>query len=176
MKKILLTALVCNAFTYFSQLQEERVLEDGTQQITIIAKNYTKEEMANFKYHRIPSTQEVLDHPTLLFSNSCIEKLESNFQMEPKVDSTLEKVTKILFEEHVGISNDQSEEASVSFHQIWTLSQSTGKYHHENLSESFLKMIRDNGLQNHFGHTPTFFCQEYEYNNQYYLVAVLTKP
>jgi hypothetical protein len=176
MQKILLTALVCNAFTFFSQIQEERVLEDGTHQITIIAKNYTKEEMANFKYHRIPTTQEVIDHPTLLFSNSCIEKLESNFQMEPKVDSTLEKATKILFEKHVSILDDQSDEGLVSFHQIWTLSHSTGKYHHENLSESFLKMIHDNGLQDHFGQNPAFFCQEYEHNNKYYLVAVLTNP
>ena len=176
MQKILLTALVCNAFTFFGQIQEERVLEDGTHQITIIAKNYTKEEMANFKYHRIPTTQEVIDHPTLLFSNSCIEKLATNFKLTPIVDSTLEKATKFLFEKHIGISDDQSDEALVSFHQIWTLTHSTGKYHHENLSESFLKMIRDNRLENHFGNSPSFFCQEYKHNNKYYLVAVITKP
>ncbi|MFM7667498.1 MAG: hypothetical protein ACKO7D_04845 [Bacteroidota bacterium] len=176
MKKILLTALACNAFTFFGQIQEERVLEDGTHEITIIAKNYTKEEIANFKYHRIPSTQEILDHPTLLFSNSCIKKLETNFNLSPVVDSTLEKATKILFEEHIGFSSDESEDAQVSFHQIWTLSHSTGKYHHENLSESFLKMIGDNGLQNHFDQNPSFFCQEYKHNNKYYLVAILTNP
>ena len=83
MKKILLTALVCNAFTYFSQLQEERVLEDRTHQITIIAKNYTKEEMANFKYHRIPTTQEVIQRSC--FPIPVLKSLSQTFKWNPKL-------------------------------------------------------------------------------------------
>jgi hypothetical protein len=175
MKTILFFTAIIVASSFKSQIVEEKILDDGTHQITIIPRHYTKEELAQFKPRRIPSTQEVKDHPTLLFSNSCVEKLETELAMIPTVDSTLASTTKSIFEDHVGILNNASDESEVSYHQIWTLSHSTGQYVHEGLSESFIKMLSENRLQNHFGENPTFFCQEYQYNDKYYLVAVLDK-
>lgn len=176
MKKICLSAILLIANSLQAQIQEEQILADGSHVITIIPKIFTKEEIDKIKYRRIPSTQEVKKHPTLLFSNSCIEKLETNFEINAKVDSTLENTARKLFEEHVGISNESNEEEAVSYHQIWTLKNSTSHYYHEDLSESLVEMIKDNGLQNHFGQYPTFYCQEFNYNNNYYLIAILTRP
>jgi hypothetical protein len=157
-----------------AQVVEEKILEDGTHQITIIPKKYTKEELAQFKPRKIPTTQQVKDNPTLLFSNSCVHKLDTELKIDVEVDSSLADITQVLFEEHVGLLSDAADNNLVSFHQIWTMDDSMANYRHEGFSESFIDMLRENNLQGHFENSK-FYCQEFEYNDNYYLVAVLDK-
>jgi hypothetical protein len=157
-----------------AQVVEEKILEDGTHQITIIPKKYTKEELAQFKPRKIPTTQQVKDNPTLLFSNSCVHKLDTELKIDVEVDSSLADITQVLFEEHVGLLSDATDNNLVSFHQIWTMDDSMANYRHEGFSESFIDMLRENNLQGHFENSK-FYCQEFEYNDNYYLVAVLDK-
>jgi hypothetical protein len=157
-----------------AQVVEEKILEDGTHQITITPKKYTKEELAQFKPRKIPTTQQVKDNPTLLFSNSCVHKLDTELKIDVEVDSSLADITQVLFEEHVGLLSDAADNNLVSFHQIWTMDDSMANYRHEGFSESFIDMLRENNLQGHFENSK-FYCQEFEYNDNYYLVAVLDK-
>lgn len=172
--KMIFVALFGFSVGIQAQVVEEKILEDGTHQITIIPKSYTKEELAQFKPRRIPTTQEVKDNPTLLFSNSCVHKLDTELKIDVEVDSSLADITQVLFEEHVGLLSNATDNIPVSFHQIWTMDDSMANYRHEGFSESFIEMLRENNLQGHFENSK-FYCQEFEYNDNYYLVAVLDK-
>jgi hypothetical protein len=174
MKPIIFCVVIFFATGLKAQIVEEKILEDGTHLITIIPKSYSKEELAQFKPRRIPTTQEVNDNSTLLFSNSCVHKLDTELKIDVEVDSSLADITQVLFEEHVGLLSDATDNNLVSFHQIWTMDDSMANYRHEGFSESFIDMLRENNLQGHFENSK-FYCQEFEYNDNYYLVAVLDK-
>ncbi len=173
MKKLIVAAFCLFSIGINAQMQEEKILEDGTHVITYVPRNFTKEELDFMRPRRIPTTEQLMANPTIPFSNSCMNKLEGNFNKRVDEDTSLAKVCENYFLEHVNANFHVKENEHVRFRQIWTLQESILNYNHLDLSESFIEGIRSQHLQDAFGKNCKFYCHEFQHNGKYYVVAVL---
>ncbi|MBM3185556.1 MAG: hypothetical protein FJZ67_04590 [Bacteroidetes bacterium] len=176
MKKVLLSAavvLISNLTN--AQITEEKRMEDGSTVIVCTPKIFTKEEVEkiNRRKRLIPTTEYLLKHPTLPFSYACMDKLEDEFNMIIKQDSSLNEAAKNSFLSHIYKDESHQAKTPVRYHQIWTLPESTINFDHNSLASSLIEMIKDRHLQNLINKNAMFFCQEFEFENKFYLVAIV---
>jgi len=176
MKKILFSAaimLITSAIN--AQLTEEKIMEDGSVVIVYTPQTFTKDELAKFNRRKrlIPTTEYLLKHPTLPFAYACMNMLEDEFNMIIQQDSSLNEAANNYFLSHIYNNENYVSNTPVRYHQIWTLSESTINFDHNSLATGLIEMLRDNGLQNLINKNATFFCQEFEFENRFYLVAIV---
>ncbi|MFM7681912.1 MAG: hypothetical protein ACKO7P_04125 [Bacteroidota bacterium] len=176
MKKVLLSAavvLISNLIN--AQISEEKRMEDGSTVIVYTPKIFTKEEVEkiNRRKRLIPTTEYLLKHPTLSFSYACMDKLEDECNMIIKQDSSLNVAAKNCFLSHVYNNENYEKKTPVRYHQIWTLPESTIKFDHNSLASGLIEMMGDHHIQNLINKNATFFCQEFEFENKFYLVAIV---
>jgi hypothetical protein len=176
MKKILFSAaimLITSATN--AQTSEEITMEDGSVVIHFTPKTFTKEELVNFNRRKrmIPTPEELVAKPTLLFSNVCMDNLEDEFNMIIEQDSSLYDASKNCFLSHIYKNESHQAKTPVRYHQIWTLPESTKNFDHKSLSLGLIEMMKDNNLHKLINRQATFFCHEFEFENKFYLVAIV---
>lgn len=176
MKKVLLSAavvLISNLIN--AQISEEKRMEDGSTVIVYKPKIFTKEEVEkiNRRKRLIPTTEYLLKHPTLPFSYACMDKLEDEFNMIIKQDSSLNEAAKNCFLLHVYNNENYENKTPVRYNQIWILSESTINFDHNSLAKGLIEMMRNHQIQDLINKNATFFCQEFQHNNKFYLVAIV---
>lgn len=176
MKKVLLSAavvLISNLTN--AQITEEKRMEDGRVVIAYTPQIFTKEESEKINRRiRLMATQEYLKkHPTLPFSYASMNMLEDEFNMIIKQDSSLNEAAKNCFLSHIYKDESHQAKTPVRYHQIWTLPESTINFDHNSLASSLIEMIKDRHLQNLINKNAMFFCQEFEFENKFYLVAIV---
>lgn len=72
-----------------AQISEEKILEHGSHYIAYIPRLFSKEELANRKYRRIPTTADVQKYPLITLSNLFKINLESSLKFSVTEDSSL---------------------------------------------------------------------------------------
>jgi hypothetical protein len=100
-------------------------------------------------------------------------QLEKEFQSNIAEDSSLVAESNVLFLNHLGITGNDRENSTVRYHQIWELKESVVNYNFYDFSQSLIKMIKENHLENYFEKTVQFYCKEYFFNETYYLLVLL---
>jgi len=176
MKKIFFSVVIMTITSAINaQLTEEKTMEDESVVIVYTPQIFTKEESEkiNRRIRLIPTTEYLLKHPTLPFSYASMNMLEDEFNMIMKQDSSLNEAANNCFLSHIYNNENYENKTSVRYHQIWTLSESTIRFNHNSLANSLIEMMRDNGVQNLINKNATFFCQEFEFENRFYLVAIV---
>ncbi|MBM3163823.1 MAG: hypothetical protein FJZ80_00045 [Bacteroidetes bacterium] len=176
MKKIFFSVAIMTITSAINaQITEEKTMEDGSVVISYTPKIFTKEESEkiNRRIRLIPTTEYLRKHPTLPFAYACMNMLEDEFNMIIKQDSSLNEAANNCFLSHIYSNENYENNTPVRYHQIWTLSESTVNYDHNSLATGLIEMMRDNGLQHLINKNATFFCQEFEFENKFYLVAIV---
>jgi hypothetical protein len=176
MKKVLFSAailLITSAID--AQTSEEKTMEDGSVVIVYTPKAFTKDELAKFNRRKrmIPTPEQLVAKPTLLFSNACMDNLENEFDMIIRQDSSLYEASKNCFLSHIYKDESHQEKTPVRYHQIWTLPESTINFDHKSFASGLTEMMKDNNLHKVIHRQATFFCHEFEYENKFYLVAIV---
>ena len=156
-----------------SQLSEEKVAADGSRYIVIVPRQFSEEELANWKPRRIPTTAEVQKNPLIVLSNLFMRNLESTFKINVEEDSSLVAASDKNFMNHLGITDSISDCQPVRYHQIWELKESVVNYDFYDFSQSLVDMIKSNHLNSYLEKPIQFYCKEYFYNDKYYLVAII---
>lgn len=165
MKKILLSAAILLITSSINaQTSEEKTMEDGSVVIVYTPKAFTKDELAKFNRRKrmIPTPEQLVERPTLLFSNACMDNLENEFDMIIREDSSLYEASKNCFLSHIYKDESHQAKTPVRYHQIWTLPESTINFEHNNLSQGLIEMMKDNNLYKLINRQATFFCHEFE--------------
>lgn len=102
-----------------------------------------------------------------------MDKLEDAFNMIIKQDSSLNVAAKNCFLSPVYSNENYVNKTPVRYHQIWPLPESTINFDRKSLANGLIEMIKDRHLQNLINKIATFFCQEFEFENKFYLVAIV---
>jgi|688.fasta_scaffold53915_6 hypothetical protein len=176
MKKILFSvAIMLITSGINAQITEEKTMEDSSVVIAYTPKIFTKEESEKMNRRRrlIPTTEYLLKHPTLPFSYASMNMLEDEFNMIIQQDSSLNEAANNCFLSHIYNNENYVSNTPVRYHQIWTLPESTINFDHNSLATGLIEMMRDKGLQHLINKNATFYCQEFEFENKFYLVAIV---
>jgi hypothetical protein len=176
MKKIFFSVVIMTITSAINaQLTEEKTMEDESVAIVYTPQIFTKEESEkiNRRIRLIPTTEYLLKHPTLPFSYASMNMLEDEFNMIIKQDSTLYEATKNCFLSHIYKDESHQAKTPVRYHQIWTLPESTINFDHNGLANGLIEMMKDYHIENLINKKASFFCQEFEFENRFYLVAIL---
>ena len=173
MKCIILSVIFFNILTLNAQIiVEEGVNDQGIHYVNIVPRSYTKGELERMRQRLIPSSQEVLNNPVLLFQNACLDKMEFDLGLKLNFDSSLIDASESVFKEHLGFM-DYKNQNQIAFEQIWTLNASIGIYEPESLANSLLKSLIGFNIKNRPVKPKSFFCKEYPYNDKFYLIVVI---
>jgi hypothetical protein len=176
MKKILFSAaIMLITSSTNAQITEEKIMEDGSVVLVYTPKIFTKEEVEkiNRRMRLIATPEYLLQNPTLPFSYACMDKLEDELNMIIEQDSSLYNASKNCFMSQIYNNELYENKTPVRYHQIWILSESTINFDHNSLANSLIKMIKDRHIEILINKHAKFFCQEFEYENKFYLVAIV---
>jgi hypothetical protein len=173
MKIILLVFFALISISVQSQFSEEKILEDGSHYIVYTPRQFSAEEIANWKLRRIPTSAEIQKNPLIPLSNLFMIQLESEFKINVFEDSSLVEASDKQFLNHLGITDPKSDCQAVRYHQIWELEESVVNYNFNDFTQSLTKMIKEKHLESYFKRSVHFYCKEYFYNETYYLVVIL---
>jgi hypothetical protein len=173
MKKIVLSILVFIAFRANTQITQEEVLEDGIRVIHIVPHHLSGEELANFRPRLIPTTEQLRRYPLITLSNKMMNSLEKELKIKVEQDSTLEKKANELFLCHIDPNYVKEKGSNVTYHQIWILNEPVVNYSIESFSKSIVSMIENGCIQGSFHKNSSFFCKEFESNENFYLIALI---
>jgi hypothetical protein len=173
MKKIVLSILVLIAFRANTQITHEEVLEDGTHVIHIVPRHFSEEELANFRPRLIPTTEQIRRYPLITLSNKMMNSLEKELKIKVEQDSTLEKKANELFHCHIDPNYVKEKDSNVTYHQIWILNEPVVNYSIESFSKSIVSMIKNGCIEGSFHKNSSFFCKEFESNENFYLIALI---
>ena len=176
MKKIFFSVVIMTITSAINaQLTEEKTMEDESVVIVYTPQIFTKEESEkiNRRIRLIPTTDYLLKHPTLPFSYASMNMLEDEFNMIIKQDSSLNEAANNCFLSHIHNNDSYEDKTPVRYHQIWTLPESTINFDHNGLANGLIEMMKDYHIENIINKKASFFCQEFEFENRFYLVAIV---
>lgn len=173
MKKIVVSILVLLSFKANTQIVSEEVLEDGTHVIHYVPRHYSKEEIENFRPRIIPTSGILQKYPLITLSNQFMDSLSREFNIAVEQDSTLEIKANELLQRHIDPNYSMRNKRNVTYHQIWELNEPIVNYSRESFTKSIVSMIKNRYLQSSLRKNSSFFCKEFEYNGNYYLLALI---
>ncbi len=173
MKILLFIFFALISISVQSQLSVEKVAADGSRYIEYIPRQFSEEELTNWKPRRIPTTAEVQKNPLIVLSNLFMIKLESEFKLNILEDSSLVHASDVQLINHLRNSEVKNECLPVRYHQIWEFPESVVNYDFNDISQSLVDMIEKNHLDKYLNKSVQFYCKEYYYNDKYYLVALI---
>lgn len=173
MKKIAFSIIVLIAFKANTQIISEEVLADGSHLIQYVPRHFSEEELANFRRRQIPSPELLQQYPLITLSNQFMDSVSIAFNINVEQDSTLEESAAEIFQSHIDPNFVKDKSLSLTFYQIWTLTESIVYYKEASFTHSIVNMIKQVYRQNSLHKNSRFFCKEFEYKGKYYLIAVI---